>query len=563
MKIRHASAAFCFLLLMILAGVLLWNSSPALTTTSSVDSANWPVESARPDRQNHVAVAPQQPTDAGKGESFPPAMPASCQLTLHFTDAGGTAVSGIPFRYWRASAKDSFLRRSKTQAPAKPDSQVPDAADAGTSNSDGLFEITCKPDEMFSLFIADNRFCLGAVSSRRTFARERELRFLSFNLNGKSSHTERIVLARCVDVTLAVQYEDGRPFRGSVAILVKKGDDASPLFLQKTEIADASILMVESVPADAKIQISANTVDPGFQQQVTFDFEIFRDGTQLLAVIPKAKTLQQGIIVDLASLPDGKSVELQILSPVGGIVEKATIVAPIRYRSRSLSVFKEFEVVITGDLAWASGGLAVPPGEYVEVVPKLEQPATVIARVLDSEGKPLCPAVLNRNTARYPHWPLIGRGKSARCVQGLYAIADGDGKVALSGLAPGRFEVSIEAPGFEVAKREVCTSGGQTTDLGDIRLGPATAKVVVRLQNASPAKPYRVIIMQPAGMPAIRPVPFVDGVARIANIPARKYEIFVFIEPGGAGWSKVVEFSAATEAVEVNFDVSTPPGPIK
>jgi hypothetical protein len=86
-----------------------------------------------------------------------------------------------------------------------------------------------------------------------------------------------------------------------------------------------------------------------------------------------------------------------------------------------------------GETCWRSQtlDLAQHPGQWLRVVPKMEQPVTVRLRVTDEQGKPVHPAVSVYDTNGYVDWTKPSRYAAATVSSGMlrrhFACADLEG----------------------------------------------------------------------------------------------------------------------------------------
>ncbi|MBX3473930.1 MAG: hypothetical protein KF754_06065 [Planctomycetes bacterium] len=211
-----------------------------------------------------------------------------------------------------------------------------------------------------------------------------------------------------------------------------------------------------------------------------------------------------------------------------------------------------FRATIMGPKAWRSGPIEVVAFEVTVVKVQFQQGATVTARLLDTQGKPIEHGVLRVSDGDYLQYLTARRPERPRFLK----TAE-DGVVTLSGIPPGEIQLEAEAWGKVPVVKTLSLQPASNVDLGDLVLLDGSGEVNVHVTGMREGHKYSAYVGQPKNGGNIYPfVPVVDGKCVIRGLPLRSYYIGVTFTKGGRVVAQRIELSESRTSIDVYLDVS-------
>ncbi len=361
-------------------------------------------------------------------------------------------------------------------------------------------------------------------------------------------------------VNIRALYDDGQPVTN--AGMLRRHQPAASWSFALTVNGTAE---VPNVAIDERLEcivFSQGRVGYG-EQRVEFTSAQLASGQELLVIVRALDKPYGALRVLFAGGPAGFGGQVLIESSGRGPSAKYFSKGQSEVLVWPLWPGKQYRVTVSSDevwnrsqppLVWRSDWTEVPERQTVDLIAAFQVAATVRARLLDTDSRPIRNAVLRVFTGDYLQY-LPGKEPQP----GVRAEwrSDGHGNAVLRGLPPGRVRVEAEAWGREPVARDLELIPGDDLDLGTIALEKATGSVAVELTGMKDGLNYVAYVGSPLNGGTIYPfVRAVQGRCTIENLPLRAYYIGATLERGGSVVAEKVLLAPNQTSLIVRLDVS-------
>ena len=365
------------------------------------------------------------------------------------------------------------------------------------------------------------------------------------NITQPLENIEIVVYPSC-DVALDIRYEDGTPYAGSLYIR------SSGIIREASQTGTGGAL-VKGVPRGEGATLHLRNLKFGYSKS---EFQLpspdLGGSRPIVIYIPKDNEYAMGLIAVTFAEYANTPVSVRVLCNALVAAAAQEISTSLAWESSPLRPGK-YNVIITGEYASCIPEVEVTSNAVTTVEARAAIPASVRARILDSQGNPLVGATLalrlESDAAFYP-----GRLQ----MRGVADTSGHDGVVEVGGIARGSFVAHVEALGYEPARLPVSLAAGQTLDLGDVYLGVARGLCIISIKGASPDQRYQVVVLQNQGSTNTYPWRNVmgDSVRLEGLVLGRLYQIGVVLAGGGEVACESVVLTVPDDPVTIRIDVS-------
>ena len=356
-------------------------------------------------------------------------------------------------------------------------------------------------------------------------------------------------LRKAASVRFAAQYDDGQPvtYMGSLSGI------ESDRYWTTFGLSSAGIAVVPRIPVDRPLRcriFAGQRIGYTSHEVVFAEYEL-ASGRELLIIVPRDERPLGGIRVDFPDGAVGFTGWIRLESHWGTNNVQFFANMP-SVEIGHLEPGKQYRATILGGKAWRSDFVEVRERETTVLKVVFSVGATIKARLLDSDGKPIANGALRVSDGDYlqfvePTRPLVPLGQRSNA----------EGHVALRGVPHGEIELEAEAWGMELSKFSIVVSGGGTVDLGDVILPKASGEVTVDVVGMRNGVNYAVHIGRGTDGGTIFPyVPFEAARVTVSHLPLRTYRIGVTFAKGGRVVSELVELSREKLSATVQIDVT-------
>jgi hypothetical protein len=591
-KVRLVAA---LLVIGLLVGGAYWWFSDAASpdahqpqVTGQTETTHSPHEAAtdpsRPQEQQ------SEPTDEPDSDSAPPPEPQPLPpvpLEVTFLDESSNSVSRTRLHYAILDPRDIQQIRARVSEQAGEEAVINSLLiESAVTDDNGVWKLGAKPGRLVCVMIPGRTIsgyrqygpapfkspAVGYVHAGRS---------LRVDINelvrkGQPIPTESFTLIASSrdELSASIIFDDGTPYEGLVS-----WTSGSGIGRQSAKLVSDGTPFLIPVRGTDPIRVSVSRVArDGYASGCTWDVDsadILQGIARLVIPQDPERRLRAGTLtVDMRSLPDGSVVTVTLMTLSGTGLGRMTIDYP------TLVPFGEIlssgvYVVVTGDFAWRSELVSLPPGEHRTIVPDLDLPSTVTVRLVDAQGRPLSDGILRAcdGTGNRRGWATRagsasvsrrdGSDRRAAHRQAMEAPTGPDGIAVLRGTAPGPQTFSVEAKGYEYRVLEVTVQPDSETDIGDVVLTPASGRVTVRLESSTRDTFSDLVLsiypVDTGSAYVYRQVVPEDGLWSIEGFPGGEFSVLISPASGGMGHARPFELSIG-ESVEVTVDMDRPPG---
>lgn len=550
------------LLLLVVLALLLWRLWPAPPTpvTPAQPQQCSPVSGERkgaPIRE--IPASNLAPANTPPKSEAPPKEPVEEKLiqriTLHFVDEQGQPVPHWEFCY------AIFEGVGDVVAPddgAVVGNRCPNIA---TSDSSGQYVIV---DETWSraLLICPSKggmILADQGDGGRPIYRNEGYWFL----HGDREIT--VKLKRTTQLWFSVSYEDGLPYDGNVAWVSAKTNGVGPGAISHG-VRNGNFSADVAASAD-EVRVGVDSMRAGFRTFNQWTFLAPSIPGYAKPVIPRDPN-QVVFIVHLDKWPKDDDVEIKIISPLNATSDSGRVSGGETWQTiKVLWWVGDFFVDVKGKQGiWVSPFFEVEKGKTYEFWAAPMKVATLVCRMIDPDGKPLLNTQMHTMRPGGPGWYLQRNhiAKTNYTGAGWPPSVKGgaDGVARMTNLPPGEREFYFEVWGHERAARKVNLIAGETVDVGDIVLAPATGRIEVNLINRDPELTYGAALKTPFGIGLIELVSKIEGPSVVfENVASRKYMIHIGamrnIKGKNVGRGKNIDIELqAGQKLTIDVDVS-------
>lgn len=498
---RKRNTAILALLVLVMLALLLWRfwpaPAPALSPElqercATVTQAKIATNAAPSAPASNAPPANDPPANQPPAEE-PPEEKLIQRITLRFVDEQGQPVAHWEFRY------AIFEGVGDVVAPndgAVVGNRCPNAA---TSDANGQCIIV---DETWSraLLICPAKGDMVLANQGdggRPIYRNEGYWFL----HGDREIT--VKLRKTTELWFTVFYEDGQPYDGNVAWVSAKSQGAGPGAIAHG-VRNGSFSASVAESAD-EVRVGVDSMRAGFK--AFNEWRFFAPSIPRFAklVIPRDAN-QVVFIVHLDKWPKDDDVEIKIISPLNATADSGRVSGGETWQTlKVLWWVGDFFVDVKGKHGiWVSPFFEVEKGKTYEFWAEPMKVATVVCRMIDPDGNPLLNTCMHTMRPGGPGWWLQRNhvAKTSYTGAGWPPTVQGgaDGVARMTNLPPGEREFFFEAWGHERAVRKVRLVAGETVDVGDVVLAPATGTIEVNLINFDPELDYQIELATPYGI---------------------------------------------------------------
>lgn len=483
----------------------------------------------------------------------PPAVPAGRSFQLLFCDPAGAPIPSVTLLYL---VEDFAAFQARLRRPRSDGSASPQYAE-GASDEAGVFCPPMSPDSAFlRLRLTSSQWMpLRRSAHSPGLADDEEGIFV-----GSGKRSEVVTLCPAKSVRLVVRYADLASFEGEVSVAYRHLDASQTGFERSRTFAldSQSDIHVERVPQRGELEVVARSRRAGFRgmHRVVVPTE---DIQGVFEIVVPATAEEAGVRVKLGEVPDKVIVQIVVMVQTGTPVGGGQSEGGSDFVQMGLRTSEKLRILVTTEtMAWESELFPLQPGEIREFTPKLERYCSCKARIVDENGSPIWPSMLNGYPDRYANWFLARTsrrwdGRENKKWRQCWVNQRGD--ATITDMPAGNRRIAAEADGYESREFEIELKPGEVHDLGEIRLKKAAGVIVIRLTNYDATKPYYASLGQPKSGLVSVPVAFTGGTCRLENVPYRWLYVIVQGKKRGGGGSKGVDFTLTPEKPELTIEL--------
>ncbi|MEZ5990995.1 MAG: hypothetical protein R3E76_01395 [Planctomycetota bacterium] len=383
---------------------------------------------------------------------------------------------------------------------------------------------------------------------------------------------DQVIVIDCealVDVELRAVYEDGEPFRGKASIF-KMQETVRPdrrgvngEFLSGSGfLIDCDVFPLTGVRAtDFALWFYCERAGYSRYEESVQSSQIW-PGARIDVVIRRLEHGVGNLTIDFGeqSWEEGEPWFFEatnLTTTLPGSMNSRKNQPPVDNRF-SVPALKAdtYRLTITyKDMVWQKS-VTVVSGEDTFVRAELAEACKARVTVFDENGKLKSGAVLRFNSGEYTDYP-------PRPQSGVLAVTGEKGEATLGGLSYETTELLVVAEGYEPQVIGVSLNAGRVTDLGPVRLVPATGRITVRVINQKPGHSYIVMAIHPVGHGGHSSKTSVPASGEVVfdALPLREYLVGVTYQQGGRIASKAAILTADASEAIIEIDVSDLPLP--
>lgn len=522
---------------------------------------------------SELAAAPSPPDTVSRFDS------PVVSVTLKMMDEDGFPIPAVRFDFSvMPISKFTLLKDSE---PATHEARL---------DSHGSWQTEADRGELLFVRVADSGW--SCVRPEGSAGQQRLSKRLSasaavFFLTSEPCQMLTLTLRRERECRLSVEYADGQPYEGEISVGCFSDAQRGRLDGRFQTMQYQPRMPITS-SRNTWLRVTLRAPRPGYLEFFVADPDphTVMQG-DLTLVIPEdpGRAAPGGFILDHWSFLPGQIMNVRLSGAGGGSYGRMlTLSGSGETRTTDFPTPMRMGCIGAGaNCVWASGLILIEEGQWRRVIVEPQPPSQLALIVENEAGERLPGAVVSDVSASHANWmslrhsfrlsdepePLpkaemtsqeFGLLQSAM----LRTKADQSGKVVFSATFPGRRSFYVEAVGYECRTIDIDLKPSQRMDYGVVTLKKATSSVVVRViceQGVDPAG-FQVYLYIPfGGSGHEKPVRFdQNGEAKLENIPASRYQVFVSLYPnGGEGWSKVIDLTLG-QTQEVDIDLRLPPG---
>lgn len=384
----------------------------------------------------------------------------------------------------------------------------------------------------------------------------------------KQDNAPVISLRRVKQIHISAGYADHIPYRGIVTLRRESGTA-----LQFDIDGEWTGWCDGEVPS---LSLHVPSIRPGYAN-ATAQVRLEHFDNSVRAILAEAPAESGVIVADLGAFPENVPVIWGVRRVLGITEEPAhfgpAALAPTKRSTGLLApgdyrvyAYQHVDASATPRLQWRSETVRLKAGETSLVVAAPELSSGVRARLVSTAGEAICPGALRMAAPTYLSWPHeLKRSPSiADGTSNENGFSDKSGYVLCAGLWAGTVDLQAEAPGYEIATRQVQLMPGQVLDLGVIVLSRATGtiEIAVTSEISNEEGEYEVLLLEPGGLAVSERFRFKGPKFRIEHLPLREYAISVNdVSEQTGDWSKHVRLTGESPHATVTFEMKRPPLP--
>ncbi len=560
MSRRRKSVVSLLVLLASLACVICflwmdWGVKPGTPDQSSSDPGCSMLDAGSGERRVYSSKASpvSKEPEAPPSPQNPPADSAGRPFELLFCDPTGAPVPSVTFLYL---VEDFAALNARLRQPQPDGAALPYYAE-GASDDAGVF---CPPMSPHSAFLrlrltSSQWMPLHRTSHSPGLAEDEEGVFLS---SGK--RREVVTLCPAKSVKLVVRYADLASFEGEVSVAYRHIGESPRGFERPRTFAleSQSDIHVERVPRKGELEVVASNRRAGFRgmHRVAVATE---DIQGVFEIVVPATAEEAGVRIKLGEVPNQVAIQIVVMVQIGTPVGGGQSEGGSEFVQMGLRTSEKLRILVTTEtMAWESELFQLQPGEVREFTPKLERYCTCKARIVDENGSPLWPSMLNGYPDRYASWFFARtsrRWDGRENKKWRQCWVDQRGDATITNMPAGKRSIVAEAEGYESRQLDVELKPGEIHDLGEIRLKRAAGVIIIKLTNYDATKPYYASLGQPKSGLVSVPVAFAGGTCRLENVPYRWLYVIVQGKKRGGGGSRGVDFTLTPDKPEITIEL--------